>query len=189
MKQLSLIIVVSIFVSTSSFAFHLQQTGRERLAQIEQTLQADVPRILCLSDRLATGGQPTEQAFNKLAANGFRSVLNLRTESEGVDLEKERRLVEQSHMRYINIPVVVSAPRKEQADEFIRVVKEKANHPMLIHCRSASRVGAFMMIYRVVDQGWSEEKAEEEAVRIGLHTEELRKFAKEYIRQQKAKRS
>ena len=46
-----------------------------------------------------------------------------------------------------------------------------------------------MMIYRVVEQGWSEEKAEEEAVRIGLHTEELRKFAKEYIRQQKAKRS
>jgi uncharacterized protein (TIGR01244 family) len=189
MKRLSLIIIVSIFVSTSSFAFHLQQTGRERLDQIEQTLEADVPRILCLSDSLATGGQPTEQAFNKLAANGFRSVLNLRTASEGVDLEKERRLVEQSGMRYINIPVVVSAPRKEQAVEFIRVVKEKANHPMLIHCRSASRVGAFMMIYRVVEQGWSEEKAEEEAVRIGLHTEELRKFAKEYIRQQNAKTS
>jgi hypothetical protein len=48
-------------------------------------------------------------------------------------------------------------------------------------------VGAFMMIYRVVEQGWSETKAEEEAVRIGLHTEGLKKFAKDYIAQQMAK--
>jgi len=45
-----------------------------------------------------------------------------------------------------------------------------------------------MMIYRVLQQGWSEEKAEEEAVRIGLHTEELRKFAKDYIHQHQGKR-
>lgn len=189
MKQVFLIVALNTLLSASAFSFHIQQTGRERLDQIEQALQNDVPRLLCLTKSLATGGQPTEQAFNKLAANGFRSILNLRTASEGVDLEKERRLVEQSGMRYISIPVVVSAPRAEQADEFIRVVKEKANHPMLIHCRSASRVGAFMMIYRVIEQGWSEEKAEEEAVRIGLHTEELKKFAKDYIRQHKAKRS
>jgi uncharacterized protein (TIGR01244 family) len=183
-----LLFIVATFLSASAFNFQPQQTGRERLDQIEQTLQADVPRVLCLTDRFATGGQPTEQAFSKLAANGFHAVLNLRTAAEGVDLDKERRLVEQSGMRYINIPVVVDAPRPEQADEFIRVVKDKTNHPMLIHCRSASRVGAFMMIYRVVEQGWSEEKAEEEAVRIGLHTEGLKKFAKDYIAQQKAKK-
>jgi protein tyrosine phosphatase (PTP) superfamily phosphohydrolase (DUF442 family) len=188
MKLLFLIVAVSTILSASSFAFNLQQTGRERLDQVEQTLQADVPRLLCLSDSLATGGQPSEQAFSKLAANGFRSVLNLRTGAEGVDLEKERTLVEQSGMRYINIPVVGSAPRAEQADEFIRVVKDKANHPMLIHCGSANRVGAFMMIYLVVEQGWSEEKAQEEAVRIGLRSEELKKFAKDYIAQKKVKR-
>ena len=59
---------------------------------------------------------------------------------------------------------------------------------MLIHCGSANRVGAFMMIYRVVEQGWSEDKAEEEALKIGLRSEELKKFAKEYIGQQKTKR-
>jgi len=182
------ILLIVALLSSLSISFHSQQTGRERLDQIEQTLQADVPRVLCLTDSFATGGQPTEQAFSKLAANGFHAVLNLRTAAEGVDLDQERRLVEQSGMRYINIPVVVNAPRPEQADEFIRVVKDKINHPMLIHCRSASRVGAFMMIYRVVEQGWSEGKAEEEAVRIGLHTEGLKKFAKDYIAQQKAKK-
>ena len=188
MNRLALIMIINAIFSAYSFAFSLQQTGRERLDQIQQALQTDVPRLLCLSDSIATGGQPSEQAFGKLAANGFRSVLNLRTASEGVDVQKERTMAEQAGMRYIHIPVVGSAPRAEQADEFIRVVREKANHPMLIHCGSANRVGAFVMIYRVVELGWSEEKAQEEAVKIGLRSEELKKFAREYIAQQKAKK-
>ena len=183
MKRLFWILIVTAILSVSSFSFHLPQAGRERLDQIQQTLQTDVPHVLCLSNSFATGGQPSDQAFSKLAANGFRSVLNLRTAAEGVDLEKERTLVEQSGMRYINIPVVSSAPKAEQVDEFIRVVKNKANHPMLIHCRSANRVGAFMLIYSVIDQGWTEAKAEEEAVKIGLTNEELKKFARDYIKQ------
>jgi len=42
---------------------------------------------------------------------------------------------------------------------------------------SANRVGAFMMILRVLDQGWSEEKALEEARRIGLRSPVLEQFA------------
>jgi uncharacterized protein (TIGR01244 family) len=189
MKDFCLVLLIAASLSASSLALGPQQTGRERLDQIEQDLRDDVPRVLCLTPNLATGGQPTEKAFIKLAANGFRSVLNLRTAAEGVDLEKERSLVEHSGMRYIHIPVVGNDPRPEQADEFIRAVKEKTNHPMLIHCGSANRVGAFMMIYRVVDQGWTEEKALEEALKIGMRSEDLKKFAKDYIAQQKVKKS
>jgi hypothetical protein len=38
-----------------------------------------------------------------------------------------------------------------------------------------------MMILRVVDQGWSEDKALDEAIKIGLSSDGLKKFAKEYI--------
>ena len=96
--------------------------------------------------------------------------------------------MEKTGLRYFNIPVVSTAPRVEQADEFIRLVKEKSNHPMLINCASANRVGAFMMIYRVVEQGWSEEKALDEALKIGLRGDELKKFAQNYIAQNKSKR-
>jgi protein tyrosine phosphatase (PTP) superfamily phosphohydrolase (DUF442 family) len=188
MKYLYSILLVIASLSVVSSAFRPQQTERERLDQMEQDLRDDVPRVLCLSPNLSTGGQPSERAFNKLAANGFRSVLNLRTAAEGIDVEKERGLVEKSGMRYIHIPVVGNAPRAEQADEFIRAVKEKTNHPMLIHCGTANRVGAFMMIYRVVDQDWAEDKALEEAIKIGLRSEELKRFARDYIAQQKAKR-
>jgi protein tyrosine phosphatase (PTP) superfamily phosphohydrolase (DUF442 family) len=176
-----------MFISFSAFAAS-QQQGRARLDKIEHSLTSDVPRVLCLDDNFATGGQPTEPAFAKIAASGFRSVLSLRTSDEGIDLKRERSLVERTGLRYFNIPVVSSAPRVEQADEFIKLVKETSNHPMLINCTSANRVGAFMMIYRVVEQGWSEEKALDEALKIGLRGDELRKFAQTYIAQSKLKR-
>jgi protein tyrosine phosphatase (PTP) superfamily phosphohydrolase (DUF442 family) len=166
-----------------------QQGGRGRLDQIERDLKPDVPRVLCLTENYATGGQPSEQAFSKLSASGFRSVLNLRTAAEGADLEKERVLVEKSGMRYFNIPVASNAPRPEQADEFLRLVRDRGNQPMMIHCATANRVGAFMMILRVLDYGWSEERALAEAVRIGLSSEGLKQFARDYIAQHRVDKS
>ncbi|HEY7322547.1 MAG TPA: protein tyrosine phosphatase family protein [Candidatus Binatia bacterium] len=165
-----------------------QDQDRGRLDQVEKYLKADVPRVLCLDNSFATSGQPSAQAFAKVAASGFHSVLSLRSSGEGIDLARERSLVEKTGMRYFNIPVVSSAPRPEQADEFIRLVGDKSNHPMLINCSTANRVGAFMMIYRVLNQGWSEEKALSEALKIGLRGDELKKFAQNYIAKNKAKR-
>jgi uncharacterized protein (TIGR01244 family) len=189
MKRLAVAIAVVFSFSTPAPLLSAQEGERARLDRIEQALRSDVPRILCLNESLATAAQPSEQAFGKVAAAGFRSVLNLRTAAEGVDIERERALVERSGMRYLHIPVVSSAPRAEQADEFIRAVREKALHPMLIHCASANRVGAFMMIYRVVEQGWSEKKALEEAVRIGLSSDTLKKFAESYLARHKANKT
>jgi len=167
-----------------------QRTEGERahLDRMEEALREDVPRLLCLSRSLATGGQPSARAFGRLADNGFRSVLNLRTPSEGVDLKRERVAAEEAGLRYLHIPFAGSEPRAEQADEFIRVVSEKSNHPMLIHCATANRVGALMLIYRVVEHGWSLEEAEAEAARIGLRSAELKQFARDYIARRKAER-
>jgi protein tyrosine phosphatase (PTP) superfamily phosphohydrolase (DUF442 family) len=189
MNKLLLALSAGLVISTLSIAAEDQPQDRGRLDRVEKYLKSDVPRVLCLDESFATGGQPTEQAFAKVAASGFRSVLSLRTSGEGIDLKKERSLVEETGLRYFNIPVVSSAPRAEQADEFMRLVKEKSNHPMLINCASANRVGAFMMIYRVLEQGWSEQKALDEALKIGLRGDELKKFAQSYIAQSKAKQS
>jgi protein tyrosine phosphatase (PTP) superfamily phosphohydrolase (DUF442 family) len=174
-------------LSTLAVAAEIPNNERARLDQIEQSLKSDVPRVLCLDGSFATGGQPTDQAYAKAAASGFRSVLSLRTASEGINLMRERALVEKNNLRYFNVPVVSSAPRPEQADEFIRLVKEKSNHPMLINCSSANRVGAFMLIFRVLEQGWSEDKALEEAIKIGIRGDELKKFARDYIAQRRSK--
>jgi uncharacterized protein (TIGR01244 family) len=179
MKKTILLLTTVISLSILSAAGMRQD--RNKLDAIQQALKDDVPRILCVDERVATGGQPTDSAFAKLAANGYRAVLNLRTAGEGVDLKHEQESIEKAGMRYVNIPVVSSAPKPEQVDEFIKAVKDKENQPMLIHCGSANRVGAFWMIYRVVDQGWPEEKALEEATKIGLTSPGLKAFAHDYI--------
>lgn len=180
MKSLTTSIVITVF-AFFSLSLQTQQNERSELDQLEQSLQADVPRVVCLSKSLTTGGQPSEQAFSKLAASGFRSVLNLRGADEGVDLEGQRKAVERASMDYLHIPVSRSGPGPAQVEEFIRVVKETKNHPMLIHCGTGGRVGALMMIYRVLEHGWTEEKALEEAERIGLRSEELKRAAREYL--------
>jgi len=188
MKAAGVIAAAIISLSSFLFAAEPQKASPLRLEQAQKILSADVPRLLCLDENFATGGQPTGDAYGKAAASGFSSVLSLRTAAEGIDLVKERAHVEQKKMRYFNIPVNSSAPRPEQADEFLRIARDKTNHPMLVTCATANRVGAFMMILRVVEQGWSEEKALEEAIKIGLRGEELKKFAKDYIASQKLKR-
>ncbi|HXF38574.1 MAG TPA: protein tyrosine phosphatase family protein [Blastocatellia bacterium] len=179
-------LVIATLVAVCGFSTASAQQ-REKLDKIQTALKDDVPHLLCVDERFATAGQPKDSAFAKLAENGYHSVLSLRTGSEGIDLVHEKEMVEKAGMRFINIPVQSSAPKPEQVTEFITAVKDNSNQPMLIHCGSANRVGAFWMIYRVVDQGWSEDKALEEAITIGLTSPALKTFAHEYIASQPKK--
>ena len=176
-RKISLVaLTVGLLLSPLMVTARVQQRD---MKAVEQALRDEIPSVVCLNEKFATAGQPKDGAYAKLAQQGFRAVLNLRTAEEGA--EQERVQVEKAGLRYINIPVVSANPNPEKVPEFIKAVKDSTNQPMLIHCAGAQRVGAFWMIYRVIDQGWSEEKAMEEATRIGLTRSNLIKFAKDYI--------
>jgi protein tyrosine phosphatase (PTP) superfamily phosphohydrolase (DUF442 family) len=168
-------------VSVSSAHAELRQSERPLGQQIDQLSKIDVPIVLCIDDKPSAGGQPLGGAYAKAAANGYRSVLTLRSKQDGVDVVRERLMVEQNKMRYFNIPATGKLPRPEQVDEFLVLVRDKANHPMLINCAFAERVAPFMMMLRISEQGWSEEKAVEEASRSELKGDQLKKFAKDYL--------
>src|SRR6516162_10088216 len=53
------------------------------------------PVVLCIDDKPTGGGQPSSEAYAKAAMNGFRSVVTLRTPKDGVDLTRERLMIEQ----------------------------------------------------------------------------------------------
>ena len=59
---------------------------------------------------------------------------------------------------------------------------DPANQPVYIHCGSANRVGALWLIKRVVVDGWPVDKAMSEAEAIGLHSDNLKAFALDYIK-------
>ncbi len=181
MIRLKIVLLTLILPIPCMFYAEDSQQEQKKLAELERTLKDDIPHVMCVGSNFTTAGQPSINAYAKLASNGFRSVLNLRTAQEGVSLEEEKDAVEKAGLRYINIPVISRAPTPGQVTEFLTVVKNKSFQPMLIHCASANRVGAFWMIYRVLEQGWPQDRALDEATRIGLTSPALKDFALKYI--------
>jgi len=164
-----------------------QQSERPPSNRFERPANVDAPVVLCIDDKPTAGGKPSSSAYAKAAGNDFRSVLTLRSAKDGVDVNRERFMVEQNKMRYFNIAVTDNLPSRKQVDEFLIVVRDKANHPMLLNCAFAERVAPLMMIFRIVEQGWSEERAVEEASQSGIKKDPLKKFARDYLAPSKKK--
>ena len=142
---------------------------------------SSIKNFLRVNEQICTGGQPTMAELEKLKQEGVRAIINLRRPSE-YNAEEEAAKASELGLRYVNIPVDSSDPQDAQVDEFLKATDDPANRPAFIHCASAGRVGAFWMVRRVQRDGWSLEKAEDEAKRIGMHSAKLRDFMVDYIR-------
>jgi len=150
------------------------------------TEQPSIRNFLRIDEQFCTGGQPKIEHLEMLKKSGIRAIINLRLPSEH-RAEEERATAEQLGLKYINIPVAFADPKEEQATEFLKVTDDPENRPAFIHCTAAIRVGAFWMIRRVLRDGWSFEKAEDEAKRIGLReSPHLIEFARNYIAKHKS---
>ena len=153
------------------------------LAGVAAAQQPDFPNIknfLRHDENLCTGGQPPMEDLARMKEQGLKAVLNLRRDSE-YDAAQEMAAVKKLGLKYFRVPVDGTAPNDKQADQILKILSRKRNRPLFFHCTTANRVGAFWMIYRVLRGGWSVEKAEEEARKVGLYSENLKKFALEYI--------
>jgi protein tyrosine phosphatase (PTP) superfamily phosphohydrolase (DUF442 family) len=146
-----------------------------------------IRNFLQVNEQFCTGGQPRLEHLAKLQADGVKAIINLRQPSEHRATEEESE-AKKLGLRYFNIPVVYGEPKDEQVDEFLKITDNPENRPAFIHCTAAIRVGAFWMIRRVLRDRWPVEKAEEEAVKIGLvNAPHLVSFAKSYIEKHQKK--
>jgi uncharacterized protein (TIGR01244 family) len=116
----------------------------------------------------------------KMKGEGIRAIINLRRPSE-YDAEEEAAKAKELGLRYFNIPVDVNALKDEQVEEFLKLMADKENRPLFLHCMSANRVGAFWTIRRVLVDGWKQEEALREAEKMGLTNPKLKEFALDYI--------
>ena len=142
---------------------------------------SSIRNFLRVNDQFCTGGQPRPEQLDTLKKEGVNAIINLRPPSEH-RAEEEETAAKGLGLRYFNIPVVFSDPKREQVDQFLQVTDDPANRPAFIHCASAVRVGAFWMIRRVLRDGWTLPAAEAEAQKIGLKdSPNMRDFARKYI--------
>jgi len=152
--------------------------------------QQEAPPIrnfLRVNEQFCTGGQPRVEHLASLKKDGVTTIINLRPTGEHRAAEEEA-MAKELGLRYFNIPVVFADPKDEQVEEFLKITDDPKNRPAFIHCAGAIRVGAFWMIRRVLRDGWTLEKAEEEAKKVGLReSPHLNEFARKYIESHRKK--
>lgn len=152
------------------------------LAQVVKQERPGIVNFSKVDAVVACGGATDTAALDALKADGFKAIINLRTAGEpGANLEQNAARARELGLNYISIPFSPQQPDPKAVDTFLAEIANKNNQPAFVHCGSASRVGAFWLVKRVIQDGWSIEKATEEAKLIGLRGEPLEKFARDYL--------
>jgi uncharacterized protein (TIGR01244 family) len=135
---------------------------------------------------VACGGATETSALEGLEQDGFKAVINLRQATErGANIDENRARAEALGLKYIHIPYNAAAPETKTFDDFLVAVADKSNQPVYVHCGSANRVGSVWLAKRVLQDGWTVEKATEEARMIGLSSPPLEQFAVKYVAERK----
>ncbi len=107
-----------------------------------------------VSEDLYRGEQPDPEGFEALAGMGIRTVVNLRTGDDDVEL------LEGLGLGYEHIPMEADAFSDADVARFLGVVADRERLPAFVHClHGADRTGLVVGAYRVVVQGWSREEA------------------------------
>jgi uncharacterized protein (TIGR01244 family) len=155
-----------------------QDTGQEKP-------KPPIPNFIELAPLIGTGGQPSEAGIKLAADKGYKSIINIRTSSEGVDLAAEEKQAMQLGLKYYMIPFDGREPREAQALAFNALMAALKGEKVFVHCGSGNRVGSLLMIYFALVEGLPVEQAEQEAKKAGLRTPELLEFAQQVIARHK----
>ena len=104
------------------------------------------------------GAQPRGQDYADLAAVGIKSVIDLTDDDTD---STEPSMVKRAGMKPFHISMNThTPPSQEQLAQFFKIVNDPANQPVYVHCVGGKhRTGVMTAVYRMIDEGWSAEKA------------------------------
>lgn len=134
---------------------------------------------------IVTGGQPAPEHITALQAAGVSLVLDLRDPMEPRPFD-EPAAVRAAGLEYVNVPVSAATMTDETLDRILAVLREAGERSVFFHCASASRVGGTMIPYFMLDLGMEEDDAVQQAMRIGLRSQDLVDWALDYVRRRAA---
>jgi len=127
---------------------------------------------------------PDQNSFKTFADKGFKSVINLQTEDEdqNVSQEKEKELAKDNNLKYRQIGVSKDNLSEAIVDDF-RQELETLPKPIIVHCKSGKRSGAFVMMHIGCQKNMSGEEVIEQAEEMGFECDvpELENFLKKYV--------
>lgn len=113
-----------------------------------------------VDDLLATSGQPLVAQLQRIANESFSTVINLAMHDDPrYSLPDEAGSVAALGMKYVHIPVQFSSPMQQDLLAFFGAMDEHRGQKVWVHCAANMRVSAFLGLYRILRQGWAEERA------------------------------
>ena len=116
---------------------------------------------------LFTGGQPTARQLATFAADGVRTVIDLRAADEprGYD---EAAVAGTLELRYVALPIADTAALTAANAAALQRALAASEGAVLLHCASGNRVGALLALMAAEQEGISAETALDLGQRAGL---------------------
>jgi len=127
-----------------------------------------IPNFHQVNDVVFRGAQPTDDAWAGLASLGVKTVIDLRRESEH-SIAAEEHAVEAAGMRYVSVPMNgFDTPQADQIAQILGILN--SGQPVFVHCKlGKDRTGTVIAAYRIAHDGWTCDKALDEALTCGMH--------------------
>jgi len=121
--------------------------------------QLDAPVPLygeVLPGTLYRSAQPSAAGFRWLKSNGITTIVNLRQEHDDASVVGTL-----GFGKYVYLPIVDNTPpTNEQAEQFLALVTDRRNWPILVHCNlGIGRAGTMSVLTRYAVQGMPFEDA------------------------------
>lgn len=138
-----------------------------------------------LNDEMTVGGQPSEADIETLAKDGYKSVVNFRTEGEEeqpLSPDEEKNKVVAAGMKYLHVPVSMESIDQSKVDAFREQLKSLPK-PVFAHCKTGKRAGAMTMMHVAVENGMTGEQTLQKAEQMGFECDvpQLREFVTTYV--------
>jgi len=171
-------ILTLMLASTVAGAQALQTPAPARPANWAEPITLEgVRNLYRISPMLYRSEQPTALGIKNLEKLGIRTVINLRwfnndyKEAAGTLLRTER------------VKILTWDIDDHHVVAVMRMLKDPANGPFLIHCQhGADRTGVMSAMYRVLEQGWTPDEALAELQGGGYGYHSMWKNILKYVR-------
>ena len=161
-------------------AFAVAMLAAPVFAQVKKVDVPGVQNFNQIDAVFACGGATDANGVANLKKQGFTSIISFRLPTEQ-GVAEEETAVKTTGIKYIHLPLNGAMPDPKVADEFLAAVSDKSNQPAYIHCGGGGRAASMWMIKRALKDGWTAERAAEEANAIAMLSPTLKTFATNYI--------
>ena len=142
-------------------------------------------KAMKINDQVTVGAQPSEDQIQQLGKQGFKSVVNFRTDGEEdqpLSPQAEGEKAKAAGMEYLHIPVSMKSMGPELVDQF-RERYPDLPKPVFAHCKSGKRAGAMVMMNMAVEQGMTGDQTLQKAKEMGFECDQpqLEQFVRQYV--------